>query len=66
MADIYRLDNAQDDLSERRYRRRRGIEAPPIPEGALARLPDDDREIVRVARGLLDICRDGHNGPGRF
>lgn len=39
-------------------RGRRG-QARKIPEGAFAKLPDDDRELMRFARDTIEVCRDG-------
>lgn len=39
-------------------RGRRG-QARKVPEGAFARLPDDDQELAKFARDTIEICRDG-------
>lgn len=56
---VVRLDDMADSFANDRERRKRGRQNPPMPDGALVRLPDDDVGIVRVARDLIDICRAG-------
>lgn len=45
------LDSA--DISRRTGRQRQ------VPEGAMIRLPNDDKDLMRVARDTIEVCRDG-------
>lgn len=53
------------DFEPRRLRRPQEVTRVPrrtgMPPEALVQLPDDDKELIRVARGLIDICRDGQS-----
>lgn len=45
------LDSA--DIARRTGRQRA------VPEGAMIRLPNDDKDLMRVARDTIEVCRDG-------
>ena len=45
------LDSA--DIRPRTSRQRQ------VPDGAMIRLPNDDKDLMRVARDTIEVCRDG-------
>src|ERR1700687_3789183 len=48
-----------DSFGEQRQRRGRSRAMPSMPDEALVRLPDNDRELIKVGRDLIEICRSG-------
>lgn len=48
-----------DSFEEQRSRRGRSRGMPSLPDEALVRLPDDDQQLTKVARELIEICRSG-------
>ena len=59
MPDGTLLRDLTDDFDEKRHRRGRSRGMPSLPDEALVRLPDDDQQLTRIARELIEICRSG-------
>lgn len=59
MPDGFRIADAADKFEGMRQRRGRSRGMPSMPDEALVRLPDDDQQLIKVARDLIDICRSG-------
>lgn len=59
MPDGARIRDIADSFDESRGRRGRSRSMPSLPDEALVRLPDNDKDLLRVARDLIEICRSG-------
>lgn len=59
MPDGTLIRDIADSRSEYISRRGRARGMPAMPDEALVRLPDDDKQLTKVARDLIEICRSG-------
>lgn len=59
MPDGTRIRDIADGFEGTRQRRGRSRGMPSLPDEALVRLPDNDQDLIRVARDLIEICRSG-------
>ncbi len=59
MPDGTLIRDLADDFANKRQRRGRSRGMPSMPDEALVRLPDNDQQLVKVARDLIEICRSG-------
>src|ERR1700733_9620768 len=53
------LRDVGDKFDGQRQRRGRSRGMPSLPDEALVKLPDNDEQLVKVARDLIEICRSG-------